>query len=54
VPANEKEVLGSPLMGMFEKRRFYSFMKDIVELDANTYELASPCLPILPMVVAGM
>lgn len=35
VPSNEKEALSSPLMGMFEKRRFASLLKFCDELDEN-------------------
>lgn len=35
VPADEKEALGSSLMGMFEKRRFRKFLIYMQELDEN-------------------
>lgn len=35
VPADEKEALTSSLMGLFEKRRFRSFLQWIFEFDEN-------------------
>lgn len=35
VPADEKEALGSSLMGMFEKRRFRNFLVFVQEFDFN-------------------
>jgi len=35
VPANEKEALGSSLMGLFEKRRFKNFLQYVQDFDEN-------------------
>lgn len=35
VPADEKEALGTSLMGIFEKRRFRSFLNDVKDFDEN-------------------
>lgn len=38
VPANEREALGSSLMGMFEKRRFRKFLQFVQDFDAEKPE----------------